>query len=221
MDCLLKKRWERRKEARPQELLAAALDLFVERGFNATRLDDVAKRAGVSKGTLYLYFTNKEELFKAVIRENMVPVLDHAEDIIDRHEGHSKDLFREIVLAWWDRVGSTKLAGISKLMMAEAGNFPEIARFFYEEVVVRRDAMIVQVLERGIKRGEFRQIDVQEAISVVAAPIVMLMTWNTSFNACRLEPIEPQRYLDCFIDIYMNGLLSPPEGQAGRKKNAV
>src|SRR5947207_12072417 len=95
MECPfgMKPRWERRKEARPQELLAAALDLFVERGFAVTRLEDVAKRAGVSKGTLYLYFANKEELFKAVVRENILPVLGEAEAIIDSFEGNSMDLF--------------------------------------------------------------------------------------------------------------------------------
>ncbi len=87
-------RWARRKEARPQELLCAALDLFVERGYVATRLDDVAKNAGVSKGTLYLYFANKEDLFKAVVRENVVPVLGEAEQTIDRFEGDSAALFR-------------------------------------------------------------------------------------------------------------------------------
>src|SRR5437868_15475989 len=106
-----KPRWERRKEARPQELLAAALDLFVERGYAATRLDDVAAQAGVSKGTLYLYFTNKEELFKAVVRENVLPVLDAAQEIIDNFEGGSADLFREIMMGWWLRIGSTKLSG--------------------------------------------------------------------------------------------------------------
>jgi AcrR family transcriptional regulator len=89
MKCPPKKRWERRKEARPQELLAAARDLFVERGYAATRLDDVAARAEVSKGTLYLYFTNKEELFKAVVHENVVPLLGEAESIIEAYEGHT------------------------------------------------------------------------------------------------------------------------------------
>src|SRR5471030_357608 len=101
-----KPRWVRRKEARPQELLAAALDLFVERGYAATRLDDVAAQAGVSKGTLYLYFTNKEELFKAVVRETVLPVLGEAEAILDRYEGHSADLFREFILSWWERIGN-------------------------------------------------------------------------------------------------------------------
>ena len=117
-------RWARRKEARPQELLAAALEQFVERGYAATRLEDVARRAGVSKGTLYLYFANKEELFKAVVRENIVPVIGEAEQAIDGYAGHSATLFREIMLGWWQRIGDTPLSGIGKLMIAESGNFP-------------------------------------------------------------------------------------------------
>ena len=99
-----KPRWERRKDARPQELLAAALEQFVERGYAATRLEDVAKRAGVSKGTLYLYFTNKEELFKAVVRENIVQAIGEAEQDAAVFEGHSGELLRTILMAWWDEI---------------------------------------------------------------------------------------------------------------------
>src|SRR3954454_23357482 len=106
-----KPRWERRKDARPQELLAAALDLFVERGFASTRLEDVARRAGGSKGTLYLYFANKEELFKAVVRENIVPAIGAAEDVIAEYQGPSAELLREIIMGWWERVGETKASG--------------------------------------------------------------------------------------------------------------
>lgn len=211
MQCPLKsKRWERRKEARPQELLAAALDLFVERGFAATRLDDVAARAGVSKGTLYLYFANKEELFKAVVRENMLPALSEAEDLIKQHQGNSAALFEEIILGWWERIGQSKVAGITKLIMAESGNFPEVARFYYDEVISRVNGMIVSLLQHGVARGEFRPIDTQEAMRVVVAPMVMLMMWNQSFGACSLEPISPQDYLRTYIDIYLNGLLQQP-----------
>jgi AcrR family transcriptional regulator len=206
-----KPRWERRKDARPQELLAAALDLFVERGYAATRLDDVAARAGVSKGTLYLYFTNKEELFKAVVRENMLPVLGEAEEIIDAYEGSSAGLFREIILGWWERIGNTPLSGITKLIMAESGNFPEVTQFYHDEVISRSDAMIIRLLERGIQRGEFRQIDVPQAMNVVVAPMLMLMLWKHAFSTCRVEPISPQKYLDAFIDLFLNGLLT---GQA-------
>lgn len=203
-----KPRWERRKEARPQELLAAALDLFVERGYAATRLDDVAARAGVSKGTLYLYFTNKEELFKAVVRENVLPVIGEAEGIIDAYEGPSAKLFREIVLGWWERIGNTRLSGITKLMMAESCNFPEVTQFYQDEVTARANAMVVRLLERGIERGEFRRIDVTQTTNVVMAPMLMLMLWKHSFTTCRNAPLSPDVYLDTFIDLFLNGLLS-------------
>ncbi len=204
-----KPRWERRKDARPQELLAAALDLFVERGYAAARLDDVAARAGVSKGTLYLYFENKEELFKAVVRENLVSALAEAEDQIERSSSNSRDLLRAFILNWWERVGKTKLSGISKLMMAESGNFPDVARFYHEEVISRCNALIVGILERGIARGEFRAVDTVNANLVIVAPIVMLMMWKHSFHSCRLEPISADDYLDCYLDLLINGLQSP------------
>ena len=204
-----KPRWERRKDARPQELLAAALDLFVERGYAAARLDDVAASAGVSKGTLYLYFENKEELFKAVVRENLVSALAEAEDWIERSTGSSRELLRAFVLSWWESIGQTKLSGISKLMMAESGNFPDVARFYHEEVISRCNALIIGILERGIARGEFRAVDTVNANLVIVAPIVMLMMWKHSFHSCRLEPISANDYLDCFLDLLINGLQAP------------
>ncbi len=201
-----KPRWERRKDARPQELLAAALDLFVERGYAATRLDDVAARGGVSKGTLYLYFDNKEELFKAVVRENLVSVLDEAEDYIAQFKGTSSELLREFFLGWWQRIGETKLSGITKLMMAESGNFPDVARFYHEEVISRTNALVISVLDRGIAAGEFRALDTVNANLVIVAPMVMLLMWKHSFNSCRLEPISSSDYLHCFIDLITRGL---------------
>lgn len=203
-----KPRWERRKDARPQELLAAALDLFVERGYAATRLDDVAACAGVSKGTLYLYFENKEELFKAVVRENLVPVLDEAEAMLEAYQGRSADLFRQFILCWWERIGATKLSGITKLMMAESGNFPQVAKFYHDEVISRSRNLIVELLDRGIRRGEFRNIDRAYATSVIVAPILMLMMWKHSFSACQTEPISPEKFLGCFIDLLSHGLLA-------------
>jgi AcrR family transcriptional regulator len=210
MNCPLKKRWERRKDARPQELLAAALDLFVERGFAATRLDDVAARAGVSKGTLYLYFTNKEELFKAVVRENVVPILGEAEGIISSYEGSTSDLFKEIVTGWWERIGATKLSGITKLMMAESSNFPEVTQFYHDEVISRGEAMIASMLKRGVDRGEFRQVNAEQATRVICSPMIMLMMWKHSFNACRPEPVSPDAYLASFVDLFLFGMLAKP-----------
>ncbi len=205
-----KPRWERRKDARPQELLAAGLDLFVERGFAATRLEDVAKMAGVSKGTLYLYFANKEELFKAVVRENILPTLGAAEELIATFEGSSADLFRKIIQTWWQRVGHTKASGITKLMIAEAGNFPDVASFYHEEVILRSDALLTRVLARGIDSGEFRISNDVHTIRVLVSPILMLMLWQHSFEACQNPPINPVTYIEHFIDLCLHGMLTTP-----------
>jgi AcrR family transcriptional regulator len=204
-----KPRWERRKDARPQELLAAALAQFVERGFAATRLEDVARRAGVSKGTLYLYFANKEELFKAVVREHIVHAIGEAEQEVAGFQGHSADLLRVILMQWWDHIGATELAGITKLMMAEANNFPELAQFYNEEVIARGNGLISSVLVRGVERGEFRALDPLVMTSVMTAPVVMLMMWTHSFLPCDMPALDPQAYMKAFIDMALRGLLAP------------
>ena len=204
-----KPRWERRKGARPQELLAAALDLFVERGFASTRLEDVARRAGVSKGTLYLYFTNKEELFKAVVRDTIVPVIGAAEEIIAGFDGHSADLLRTVITEWWQRMGASKASGITKLIMAEASNFPDIACFYQDEVIARGTNMIASMLNRAIARGEFRPIDVTTLTQVMIAPMLMLMTWKHSVGPCDQSHLDPIAFLNAFLDMALHGLLPP------------
>jgi AcrR family transcriptional regulator len=202
-------RWERRKDARPQELLSAALELFVERGYAATRLEDVGARAGVSKGTLYLYFENKEDLFKAVIRSSLLPVLDEAQDLIENFQGGTADLFREFILGWWTRIGDTPLSGITKLMMAEAGNFPDAASVYHDEIISRSNDLIVRILKRGIARGEFRKMDLKHANMVIVSPMLTLMLWKHSFGLCHKEPISSPEYLTCFIDLITHGLAVP------------
>ena len=209
MECPFdtKPRWERRKDARPQELLAAAIDLFVERGFASTRLEDVARRAGVSKGTLYLYFENKEELFKAVVRTSIVPVIGDAESSVAEFEGHSADLLRSVLMAWWERIGANKVSGIIKLVTAEAGNFPELAMFYQEEVITRGTRMISSMLERGVSRGEFRAINVPQMTQVLIAPMLMLVTWRHSVGPCERNALQPLAFLDAFLDMALHGLL--------------
>src|SRR4249920_2577477 len=121
---------QRRKEARPKELLDAALDLFVEKGFAATRSEEVASRAGVSKGTLYLYYPSKEELLKEVIRQNVINQIAEGEEIIRRFEGGTAELLAFVLRLWWERIGETRASGIIKLMTSEVRNFPEVAQFY-------------------------------------------------------------------------------------------
>src|SRR5437870_12420026 len=120
-------RWQRRKDARPSEILAAALACFKERGFATTRLEDVAAKAGVSKGTLYLYYPSKEELFKAVVRQNLGALIAEGAQIAVAFEGSTSELLKLLMATWWERVGSTPASGIFKIMMAEVRRFPELA----------------------------------------------------------------------------------------------
>ena len=201
-----KPRWERRKEARPAELLAAALDLFVEKGYAGTRLDDVAHRAGVSKGTLYLYFENKEDLFKAVIRESVVERISETAGQIERYEGPSDALLEHVVRSWWTEYGDKTTGGISKLMMAESSNFPEIARFFLEEVIEPWHELLASAIRRGIERGEFRRVDVEMNVHVLAASLVMLSLWKCSFGPCSQRPVDAAAYIDATVDTFVTSL---------------
>lgn len=197
---------KRRKEARPSELTAAALALFVEKGFAATRLEDVAQRAGVSKGTLYLYFDSKEALFKAVIQEGVVPVVVEGEKIAARHEGSAFELLELLLRNWWNGIGVTAYSGIPKLMVAEARNFPDVAQFYYENVIRRGRALIGSALERGMSSGEFRRMDVDTTIDVLIAPILMLVIWRHSMACCQCNPVDPLLYLSVHLDLLRQGL---------------
>ncbi|MEO8039745.1 MAG: TetR/AcrR family transcriptional regulator [Betaproteobacteria bacterium] len=199
-------RWTRRKDARPAELLAAALDLFVERGYAGTRLDDVARRAGVSKGTLYLYYSSKEQLFKAVIREGLVPVYEHGERMVDAHTGSAEDLIRNLLRVWWDTIGATNLGGIPKLMIAESGNFPEVTRFYFDEVVSRGRKLVARALRLGIDAGEFRDLPIDQVVRLMLAPVMLMAIWRYSFEFCDTTHLDPDSYLSLHVDVLLNGL---------------
>lgn len=197
---------QRRKEARPAELTAAALDLFVERGFAATKLDDIAARAGVSKGTLYLYFASKDELFKAVIQQGLLPVLAQGEEMLAQHQGDAGFLLQALLLRWWELVGQTRLGGIPKLLFSEAGNFPELGQYYYENVILRARGLMRQVLQRGVATGEFRKLDLESSIDVIFAPILMLTIWRYSKIPCACGQQNPEIYLRTHLDLLLNGL---------------
>jgi AcrR family transcriptional regulator len=200
-------RFERRKDARPGEILDAALELFVEKGFAATRLEDVAQRAGVSKGTVYLYFDSKEDLFKAVIRSGMVRAIEEAEKLVAGFEGSSADLLRQIYAGWWQNIGGTKLSGIPKLMISEAQNFPELARFYYDEVIQRGSRLFARALERGVARGEFRPVNVDYAVRALIAPLIMRAILEHSFLPCAgPEDFDVPAYFEHTLGLVLDGL---------------
>lgn len=201
-------RHERRKDARPGELLAAALDLFVAKGFAATRVEEVAQRAGVSKGTLFLYFPSKEELFKAVVRENISGRFAEWNEEFERFEGSSHDMLHYCLHSWWERIGATQASGIPKLMMSEAHNFPELANFYQHEVMQPGSALIERILRRGVERGEFRPLDYPYAVYMVLAPLLFLAMSKHSLSTCcsNLAQLLPERYLATHFDMLIAGL---------------
>jgi TetR/AcrR family transcriptional regulator len=201
---------ERRKDARPGELLAAALDLFVEKGFAATRAEEVAARAGVSKGTLFLYFQSKEELFKAVVRENISGRFSEWNDEYEGFEGSSADMLGYCMNVWWERVGATKASGITKLMMSEAKNFPDLAAFYQQEVIQPGQALIRRILKRGVDSGEFRDMDLDYAVYHVVAPMIYLLLARHSVSVCLRDDfeIDPKKYIETQIGTLLHGMLA-------------
>jgi AcrR family transcriptional regulator len=204
-------RRSRRKDARPGELLAAALSLFVEKGFAATTVEAVAARAGVSKGTLFLYFPSKVELFQAVVRENIVGRLSEWAQTIERHEGPQAPLLRELMHQWWQRIGMTEASGITKLVLSEAGQFPDIARFYQTEVIEPGQALMRQILRRGVATGEFRALNLEHTIHGLFAPMLFLVMWKHSLGLCvpAQTQLDPEAFIDSQLQLLLHGLLPP------------
>ncbi|THF61936.1 TetR/AcrR family transcriptional regulator [Pseudothauera nasutitermitis] len=203
----------RRKEARPQELTAAALSLFVEKGFAATKLEEVAARAGVSKGTLYLYFDSKEALFKAVIAEGIVPALEEGEALLAEHADDPVALLRELLYGWWERIGNTELGGIPKLMISEARNFPEVAAYYHERVIQRGLRLIGDAVRLGVRRGLFRPESPELVGNLFIAPVLHLSMWRHSFAACCARDLDADAFLAIWFELFINGLgVRPAEG---------
>ena len=201
---------QRRKEARPQELLDAALHVFVEKGFAATRTEDVAARAGVAKGTLYLYYPSKEDLLKAVVRANLSALIAEGSRIAGEFHGSTHELLALLMQTWWQRIGDTPASGIFKIILTEMGNFPDFAQFYLHEVMEPGRQLFTRVLERGIASGELRPIpDMFETVHVLIFPMLMLCLHKHSLGACgSVGPqMDPHRFLATHVDVVMRGLM--------------
>jgi len=206
---------QRRKQARPQELLDAALGVFVEKGFAAARTEEVAARAGVSKGTLYLYYPSKEELLKAVIREHVLSVIEAGAIEIQQFTGSNADLLRHLLADWWMKVFESPGSAVFKLVMTEARSFPEIAEFYRRDVIEPGNRLIGGVLQRGIEQGEFRAVDIDAAVHSIVLPMVMLCLHKHSVGVC--APVEsllrPRLFIDQHMDLMIRGLESGATGR--------
>jgi TetR/AcrR family transcriptional regulator len=202
---------QRRKAARPQELLEAGLRLFLRKGLAGTRIEDVAREAGASKGTLYLYYPSKDDLFKAVVRHYLTQVIVEAGNIADVHDGPSAALLHQLASTWWLRIGSSEAAGLVVLLMNEAAAFPELTQFYMDEVLAPTHALLQRVLERGMARGEFRSLDINSVAHGLIAPVQFLILYKRCTSVCAVNPVpmDPERFLDLQIDMLLNGLAIP------------
>jgi AcrR family transcriptional regulator len=207
-------RWQRRKAARPAEILAAALTCFKERGFAATRLEDVAVRAGVTKGTIYLYYSSKEELFKAVVRGELVPNIERLEAALDE-PGPAAMLLERLFTVWVQRIVPSPVSIIPKLVITEASNFPELARFYLETAVHRALRLVAAVLRRGIAAGEFRPMDVEHVVYCVIGPLLFTVLWQHSLGPHDDRPLDAQAVCRAHLDLLLHGLqrYPPPPAQ--------
>jgi len=201
---------ERRKEARPVELLDAALTLFVEKGYAATKVEEVAALAGVSKGTLFLYFATKQDLFKAVIRSNLADHFPAWNQEFDTFQGSTADMLSYAMQSWWERIGNTRASGITKLVTSEGSNFPEVVAFYEAEVMRPGRALFKAILQRGIDRGEFRPMDTDTAVYSLVSTIFFLSMWRHSLSPCdSSSSLNPQVFLQNHVDALIRGWKAP------------
>ncbi len=201
----------RRKADRPSEVLDAALDCFRERGFAATRMEDIAVRAGVSKGTVYLYYPSKQAVFEALVRANILPNLESAAASLVAHPGPASAQLR-LMLDFVAQVTSNpRLVALPKLVLAEAGNFPDLAVFYRREVVGRGLAMLEGVLARGMAAGEFRPLPLTATARLFLAPLLLNALWQTTFAAQESAPLPPAELLALHAELFLRAIAAPAE----------
>jgi len=212
MNTLDKPQHRRRKDARPQELIDAALALFVEKGFAATRTEEVALRAGVSKGTLFLYFPSKHDLLKAVLGHYMSERIDEGQALVAGFEGSRAELLREVLTQWWTQLYDSPASGVFKLVITEVRNFPEIAEYYQREVVDRAHGLLAGVVEQGIERGEFRSVDVHGAVHSLVLPLIMVCLHKHSLGACPpcAGDVDGHRFIPQHVNLLLDGLCVGP-----------
>jgi len=197
------------KNERVQLILAAALEEFVELGFAAARLDSIAERAGVAKGTVYLYFENKEALFEEAVRSVILPTIERVESMAVKPDGSAEDLLRAMIGAFYREVIGTEKKRVIRLLIGEGPRFPKLLAFYHGEVISRGLSVLRKVMEYGVERGEFDRNAAVDYPQVILAPAMVAALWKMLFDD--IESIDLDRYCDAHLDLVMNGLVHRSE----------
>ncbi|MET3663903.1 TetR/AcrR family transcriptional regulator [Caulobacter sp. 1776] len=199
-------KWRRRSEARPGEIVQAALEVFAEKGFAAAKLDEIAAKAGVSKGALYLYFETKEDIFRAVVREAVAPNLDMVEAVLAREEPPFPDLMRGMFEHLSQVIETTRLGAVAKLVIGESRNFPELARVWHDEIVSRALTALSKALARAQMRGEVRTGDPRLQAFSLMGPILMGVIWQETFTPVGAPALNLRILILQHADTVLSGL---------------
>ena len=199
----------RRKAERPKEILEAAFEEFSRNGYAAATLEQVAERAGVTKGTIYVYFENKEHLFISMVHELMKVTLDTVHEMFERHEGSTADLLRaQFSYIYQNIVEDRRRREVARMLIAEAPRFPALADRYYEEIHRPCMELFKQAIQRGVDRGEIRSSAVTECPLVIIAPIALVDVWMMMFD--ERYPLDLKTYFDAHLELVLNGLLANP-----------
>lgn len=202
-------KFRRRAEARPDEVLDAALDLFIERGFPATRVEDIAKKAGLSKGAVYLYFPSKESILEALVRRAMVPIAASASQILDLSTDDPRQLLTAAATLMAERLSEPKLIAVPKLVMREVAGFPQLAEMYRREVIDQALPVLIRLVERGVDEGIFRPVDPEFAVRSILGPIFFHLIAAELFGVLPERGLDLSRFVDQHLDILFNGLTLP------------
>lgn len=195
---------KRRKDERSREIVEAAFEEFAGKGFAATRLEDVAARAGVSKGLPYLYFKTKEELFKAVIKTLIKPGFDALIEQVETTSLSCEDFLRGPFLAFLQEFATSRRAMVVRLMIADGHKHPELTRFYVENVIDHGVAALSRLIDRGVERGEFRPTALRDFPQLLIAPVLMSVIWRLLFE--RHRPLDTDALLETHIGLILDAI---------------
>lgn len=199
-------KWQRRKDQRPMEILTAALGLFVCKGFASTKIEDIAKQAKVSKGTVYLYFESKEVLFKKMVHEIMVPKISEVEEYVSNYQGSQIELLKLVIRRWWQTIKESGLIGVPKLIISEADKFPELTQYYMKEVIHRIQSILVNILNKGKELKEFNNIEPVLSARVIMSSLVYFSMWDVSLKKYDQKNLNVEELIEQQIFILLHGI---------------
>ena len=200
-------KWQRRAEDRPREICTAALDVFAEKGFAAAKLDEIARRAGVSKGTLYLYFKDKEDLFRAVVRDTVAPNIDTVRAMVEGVDLPFAEIIRMFLPRFAALTSQVRVGAVAKMVIGESRNFPELAKVWHDEVVSKALGLIAGLIERAQARGEVRPGDPRLHAFTLMGPMMMGVLWRETLQPAGGAPLDLEALATQHAETVLAGLL--------------